>query len=35
VLLPDGAIREVGEFDVTLALGSEVTANIKLSIVTA
>lgn len=33
VLLPDGAIREVGEFEVTLSLGSEVTASIKLSVV--
>lgn len=35
VLLPDGAIRETGEFDVALSLGSEVTANIKLSVVAA
>lgn len=35
VLLPDGAIREVGEFEVALALGSEVTASIKLSVVAA
>lgn len=33
VLLPDGALREVGEFEVTLSLGSEVTASIKLSVV--
>ena len=33
VLLPTGALREVGEFDITLALGSEVTATIKLSII--
>jgi large subunit ribosomal protein L9 len=32
VLLPDGAIRETGEFEVMLSLGSEVTASIKLSI---
>lgn len=30
VLLPDGALREVGEYDITLALGYEVTAEIKL-----
>lgn len=33
VLLPMGALRETGEFEVTLALGSEVTAAIKVSIV--
>jgi large subunit ribosomal protein L9 len=33
VLLPTGALREVGEYEVSLALGSEVTAGIKLSIV--
>jgi large subunit ribosomal protein L9 len=33
VLLPMGALREVGEFDISLALGSEVTATIKLSVV--
>lgn len=33
VLLPTGALREVGEFDIALALGSEVTATIKLSVV--
>jgi large subunit ribosomal protein L9 len=33
VLLPNGALREVGEFDITLSLGSEVTAQIKLAIV--
>ena len=33
VLLPMGALREVGEFEITLALGSEVTAMVKLSIV--
>ncbi len=33
VLLPNGALRETGEFDVTLSLGSEVTASIKLTIV--
>lgn len=35
VLLPDGAIREVGEFEISLALGSEVTASVKLSVVAA
>ncbi len=35
VLLPDGALRETGEFSVNLALGSEVTAVIKLFIVAA
>lgn len=30
VLMPDGAIREVGEFDVTLQLHSDVSATIKL-----
>jgi large subunit ribosomal protein L9 len=33
VLLPTGALRETGEFDIQLALGSEVTATIKVSIV--
>ncbi len=33
VLLPNGALREIGEFDITLSLGSEVTASIKLTIV--
>ncbi len=33
VLLPMGALREVGEFDIALALGSEVTATVKLSVV--
>jgi len=33
VLLPDGALREIGEFDITLALGSEVSAAIKLLVV--
>lgn len=33
VLLPLGALRETGEFDITLLLGSEVTTTIKLSIV--
>jgi large subunit ribosomal protein L9 len=33
VLLPTGALRETGEFDISLALGSEVTATIKLTIV--
>jgi large subunit ribosomal protein L9 len=35
VLLPDGALREAGEFNVSLSLGSEVTASIKLFIVAA
>lgn len=33
VLLPDGALRETGEYDVDLLLGSEVTTTIKLNIV--
>jgi len=33
VLLPEGALREAGEWEVTLSLGSEVTAEIKLLIV--
>jgi large subunit ribosomal protein L9 len=33
VLLPLGALRETGEFDITLSLGSEVTTTIKLNIV--
>lgn len=33
VLLPDGALRETGEWEVTLSLGSEVTVEIKLNIV--
>lgn len=33
VLLPDGAIRELGEYEVALALGSDVTTTIKLSVV--
>jgi large subunit ribosomal protein L9 len=33
VLLPDGALRELGEYDVSLALGSEVSVEIKLHIV--
>lgn len=33
VLLPFGALRETGEFDISLSLGSEVTATIKLNIV--
>ncbi len=32
VLLPAGALREIGEFTVALSLGSEVTAEIKLQI---
>jgi large subunit ribosomal protein L9 len=35
VLLPAGALRELGEFTIGLALGSEVTAEIKLQIVAA
>lgn len=35
VLLPDGALRETGEFTINLALGSEVTATVKLFIVAA
>ncbi|MEY4642489.1 MAG: ribosomal protein [Pseudomonadota bacterium] len=33
VLLPMGALRDTGEFDVLLSLGSEVTTMIKLTIV--
>lgn len=33
VLLPMGALREIGEFDVSLSLGSEITVDIKLNIV--
>jgi large subunit ribosomal protein L9 len=33
VLLPTGALREIGEFDISLSLGSEVTATVKLTIV--
>lgn len=33
VLLPEGALRETGEYDVDLALGSEVTTSIKLTVV--
>jgi len=33
VLLPFGALREAGEYDVDLSLGSEVTTTIKLVIV--
>jgi large subunit ribosomal protein L9 len=33
VLLPEGALRETGEYDVELGLGSEVVAAIKLTIV--
>jgi large subunit ribosomal protein L9 len=33
VLLPFGALREIGEFDISLSLGSEVTTTIKLNIV--
>jgi large subunit ribosomal protein L9 len=33
VLLPTGALREVGEYDISLSLGSEVITTIKLSVV--
>ncbi len=33
VLLPQGALREIGEFEINLSLGSEVTTTIKLTIV--
>lgn len=33
VLLPDGALREVGEYEVQLSLGSEVLTTIKVNIV--
>lgn len=33
VLLPEGALRDTGEYDIDLLLGSEVTATIKLHIV--
>lgn len=33
VLLPDGALRETGEFEIALALGSEVNAAVKLLVV--
>ncbi|MGV3592750.1 MAG: 50S ribosomal protein L9 [Gammaproteobacteria bacterium] len=33
VLLPDGALRDVGEYEVELALGSEVFATIKVNVV--
>jgi large subunit ribosomal protein L9 len=32
VLLPGGALREIGEFTIALSLGSEVTAEVKLQI---
>lgn len=35
VLLPAGALRETGEFDISLALGSDVTAVVKLTIAAA
>ncbi len=35
VLLPFGALRETGEFDINLSLGSDVTTTIKLAIVAA
>lgn len=33
VLLPDGALRDVGEYEVQLSLGSEVLATVKVNIV--
>ena len=33
VLLPTGALREVGEYEIQLSLGSEVMATVKVSIV--
>jgi len=33
VLLPDGALRDTGEYEVDLAFGSEVVASIKVNIV--
>jgi large subunit ribosomal protein L9 len=33
VLLPDGALREIGEYEVDLSLGSDVIASIKLAVV--
>ena len=33
VLLPLGALREIGEFEVSISLGSEVTTMIKLTVV--
>jgi large subunit ribosomal protein L9 len=33
VLLPDGALRETGDYEVDLALGSDVIASIKLAVV--
>jgi large subunit ribosomal protein L9 len=35
VLLPAGALREIGEFTITLALGSDVTAEVALQITVA
>lgn len=32
VLLPEGALREIGEFAIALSLGSEVTAEVTLQI---
>jgi large subunit ribosomal protein L9 len=32
VLLPGGALREIGEFTIALSLGSEVTAEVRLQI---
>ncbi|HEY0963756.1 MAG TPA: 50S ribosomal protein L9 [Pseudomonadales bacterium] len=33
VLLPDGALREVGEYEIQLSLGSEVLTTIKVNVV--
>lgn len=33
VLLPKGALREVGEYDIQLSLGAEVIATVKINIV--
>jgi large subunit ribosomal protein L9 len=33
VLLPDGALRETGDYEVDLALGSDVIVSIKLAVV--
>ncbi len=35
VLLPFGALRETGQFDISLSLGSDVTTTVKLAIVAA
>lgn len=34
VLLPEGAIRQIGEYDIALQLHSEVTITIKVNVVT-